>query len=155
MACIMCSMSVTDVPSVVWGGRATCAAEMGAGDGQEADSQPEEETSEAEADSLLLLVDFDDHAANHLALLEDLVGVGDLLGPGDVRDVEQTVDARLDLDERAVVGEVPDRAFDDRAGGVLLGDEFPGVDLDLLHAQGDLELLLVDVKDDDFDLVTD
>ena len=45
-------MSVTDVPSVVWGGRATCAAGMGAGDGQEADSQPKEETSEAEDDSL-------------------------------------------------------------------------------------------------------
>ena len=40
------------MPSVVWGGRATCAAGMGAGDGQEADSQPEEETSEAEDDSL-------------------------------------------------------------------------------------------------------
>jgi hypothetical protein len=35
--------------------------------------------------------------------------------------VEQAVDAGLDLDERAVVGEVADLALDDRAGGVLLG----------------------------------
>jgi hypothetical protein len=31
--------------------------------------------------------------------------------------VEQAVDAGLDLDERAVVGEVADLALDDRAGG--------------------------------------
>jgi hypothetical protein len=35
--------------------------------------------------------------------------------------------------------------------GVLLGDELPGVDLGLLHAEGDLLLVLVDVEDDDID----
>jgi hypothetical protein len=39
------------------------------------------------------------------------------------------------------------------AGGVLLGDELPGVDLGLLHAEADLLLVLVDVEDDDLDLL--
>ncbi len=68
------------------------------------------ELLEAEADALLLLVDVQHDALDLVALLEHLVGVGDLLGPGHVRDVQQAVDARLDLDERAVVGEVADRA---------------------------------------------
>ena len=45
-------MSVTDVPRVVWGESATCAAGMGVADGLEADSQPNEETSLADIDSL-------------------------------------------------------------------------------------------------------
>jgi hypothetical protein len=56
-----------------------------------------------------------------VALLVELVGVRDLLGPRHVGDVQQAVDARLDLDERAVVGEVADLALDDGAGRVLLG----------------------------------
>ncbi len=67
--------------------------------------------------------------------------------------MQQAVDARLDLDERAVVGKVADGALDDRARGVLLGHELPGVDLGLLHAQRDLLLVLVDLKDDNVDFV--
>jgi hypothetical protein len=69
--------------------------------------------------------------------------------------VQQAVDARLDLDERAVVGEVADLALDDGARRVLLGDELPGVHLGLLHAEADLLLVLVDVEDDDFDLLAE
>ncbi len=78
--------------------------------------------------------------------------MGDLLGPGHVGDVEQAVDAGLDLHERAVVGQVADGAVDDGAGGILLGDELPGVDLGLLHAQRDLVLVLVDLEDHHLDL---
>jgi hypothetical protein len=79
-------------------------------------------------------------------------GVADLLGPAHVRDVQQAVDAFLDLDEGAVVGEVADGALDDGARRVLLGDGGPGVDLGLLHAERDFLLVLVDVEDDDLDL---
>jgi hypothetical protein len=95
------------------------------------------------------LVDLEHDALDGVALLQDLVGVRDLLGPRHVADVEQAVDARLDLDERAVVGEVADLAFDHGARGVLLADELPGVDLDLLHAEADFLLVLVDLEHDD------
>ena len=69
--------------------------------------------------------------------------------------MQQAVDAFLDLDEGAVVGQVADLAGDDRAGRVLLGDQGPGVGLGLLHAQADFLLVLVDLQDDDVDLVAD
>jgi hypothetical protein len=67
--------------------------------------------------------------------------------------VEQAVDAGLDLDERAVVGQVPDLALDDGARRVLLAHQLPRVDLGLLHAEADFLLVLVDLKDDDIDLL--
>ena len=69
--------------------------------------------------------------------------------------MQQAVDAFLDLDERAVVGEVADLALDDGVGRVLLGHARPGVGLDLLHAEADFLLVLVDVQDDDLDLVAE
>ena len=68
---------------------------------------------------------------------------------------KQAVDAFLDLDEGTVVGEVADRALDHGPRRVLAGDLVPGVDLGLLHAQGDFLLVLVDAQDDDLDLVAD
>ena len=113
------------------------------------------ELLQAQGDPLAVLVDVEDHAGDLLALLEHLVGVADLAGPAHVGDVQQAVDALLDLDERAVVGQVADRALDHRARRVLLGDLVPGVGLGLLHAEGDFLLLLVDAEDDDLDLVAD
>ena len=76
-----------------------------------------------------------------LALFQDLVRVADLAGPAHVGDMKQAVDAFLDLDEGAVVGEVADRPLDHRSGRILAGDLIPGIDLGLLHAQGDLLLV--------------
>ena len=81
--------------------------------------------------------------------------MADLAGPAHVGDVQQAVDALFDLDEGAVVGEVADGPLDHRARRVLAGDLVPGVDLGLLHAQGDFLLVLVDPQDDDLDLVAD
>ncbi|MGC4033199.1 MAG: hypothetical protein QM754_15985 [Tepidisphaeraceae bacterium] len=53
----------------------------------------------------------------------------------------------------AVVGDVADLAGDDAAGRVLLGDAFPRVLLDLLHAERDFLLVLVDLEDLDLDLL--
>ena len=61
---------------------------------------------------LALLVDVEDLAGDLLALLHDLAGVADLAGPAHVADVQQAVDALLDLDEGAVVGQVADHAVD-------------------------------------------
>ena len=81
--------------------------------------------------------------------------MADLAGPRHVADVQQAVDALFDLDEGAVVGEVADRALDHGARRIAVGHAVPGILLGLLHAQGDLALLLVDLQHDDFDLVVD
>src|SRR5262249_14166391 len=82
-----------------------------------------------------------------------LAGVADLPDPAHVADVQEAVDALLDLDEGAVVGEVAHHPLDDGVRRVALGHLVPGVGLDLLDAQGDLLLLLVDVQDLHLDLV--
>ena len=90
---------------------------------------------EAQGDALLFLIDAEDDRLDVFALLEHFRRVADLLGPRQVGDVQQAVDAFFDLDERAVVGDVADLALDHRAGRIFLGHAFPGVLLDLLHAE--------------------
>jgi hypothetical protein len=51
---------------------------------------------DAEAEALVLDVDVEDDGLDLVALLVDLGGVADLLGPGEVGDVDEAVDALLD-----------------------------------------------------------
>ena len=108
---------------------------------------------EAKRDPLLLLIDGQDDALDLVALLHDFGRVRDLLGPRHVRDVQESVDAFLQLDERAVVRQVADAAADDGPWRVVVGHHVPGVHLDLLHAEADLLLLLVDLQHDDLDVI--
>ncbi len=110
---------------------------------------------EAERDAVLFLIDGEDDALNLVALLEELAGVSDLFGPGEIADVEKAVDAFFDFDKGAVVGEVADLAGDDGSGGIFLGEQGPGIGFGLLHAEADFLLGLVDVEDDHFDLLAD
>ena len=60
------------------------------------------------------------------------------LGPGNVADVHQAVDALVDADEQAEVGDVLDAALDGGPHRVFLGDDDPrGCGSTLLHAQAD------------------
>ena len=68
------------------------------------------ELLDAQGELLVLLVDLQHDGLDLVALLEHLARVLDLLGPGDVGDVHQAVDALLDLDEDAEVGDVADLA---------------------------------------------
>ena len=54
----------------------------------------------------------------------------DLFGPGNIRDVNQPIDALIEPDEDAEVRDVPDRSTDLRPHRVLFFDEGPGVLLD-------------------------
>src|SRR6266702_523351 len=92
---------------------------------------------DAEAEALVLDVDVQHHRLDHVTLLELLARVLDALVPGDVGDVHQAVDALLDLDERAVVGERHHLARHAGADRVLLVGAVPRVLLDLLQAQAD------------------
>jgi hypothetical protein len=72
----------------------------------------------AEADLLGSGVDAEHDALDHVALVDDLVGVLDALGPAHLGDVDQALDALLELDERAVVDEADDAALDALVDGV-------------------------------------
>ena len=70
-----------------------------------------------------------------------------LLGPRHFGDVDQAFDARLQLDEGAVVGDVGDAALELGADRVLGLDALPRIGLELLHAERDAVGLVVDADD--------
>ena len=101
----------------------------------------------AERDAAALLVDLEDHHLDLVAELHDLGRVDVLVRPVHFRDVDQALDARLDLDERAVVGDVGDLAEQARALRVAARQADPRVLAELLHAERDAVLLLVELQD--------
>src|SRR5690606_8206485 len=75
----------------------------------------------------------------------------------DLGDVDETLDALLELDEGAEVEDLEDLAVDDLAGRVLVRDAIPRVLDQLLDAEADLRLVAVtgvDVEEHGLDLVT-
>ena len=61
--------------------------------------------------------------------------------------MDQALDAGLQLDEGAVVGDVGDAAVEARAGRVFELDAFPGIGLELLHAERDALRLGIEADD--------
>ena len=70
-----------------------------------------------------------------------------LLGPAHLGDVDQALDARLQLHEGAVVGDVGDGALEAGADRILGLDAGPRIGLQLLHAEADALRLRVDADD--------
>src|SRR5438445_9501343 len=110
---------------------------------------------QAERDPLVLGVHVQDQDLHLVALLHDLGGVLHPFGPRHVGDVDQAVDAGLDLHERAERGEVAHLAADACADGILLRQRHPWILLGLLHAEGDLFLRFVHLEDDRLDRLPD
>ena len=113
------------------------------------------ELLDAKSDALAFLIDLKNQRLDRVPFLDHFTGVNHLTRPGHVRDVEQAVDAILDFDESSVVRQVPHLSADLSADGVFPLDLRPGVHADLLHAEGDFLLLLLDLEHDDLDLVAD
>src|SRR5258708_40191095 len=78
-----------------------------------------------------------------------------LLGPRHFRDVDQALDAGLELDEGAVVGDVGDAALEARADRIFGLDALPRIVEQLLHAERDAVGLVIDLDDLDLDLLAD
>src|SRR5918995_6828245 len=91
-----------------------------------------------ERDPLVLRVDVEDHHVNRVALLHHLGWMLYALGPGHVRDVDQSIDAGLDLHEGTEAGQVPSLAVDAGANWILERQHHPRILLRLLHPQRDL-----------------
>ena len=69
--------------------------------------------------------------------------------------MDEAFDARLKLDEGAVVGDVGDSAAQAHRDRVFGLDSLPGIGLQLLHAKRDAVRLVVDLDDLDLHLLTD
>ena len=67
---------------------------------------------EAERDAALGGIDLEHLNLDFLAGRDDLAGMDVLLGPRHFGDVDEALDARLQFDERAVVGDVGDAALE-------------------------------------------
>ena len=102
-----------------------------------------------EADAFLFAVDVQHHHVNVLAHLEDFRGMPDA-APAHVGDVEQAVNA-VEVNERAEIGDILDRALADVARGHFgqqLGALVVALLLDQFAAgQDDVLALLVDLDD--------
>jgi hypothetical protein len=110
----------------------------------------------AERDALAAdLVDVEHDRLDLVADVDDLRRVLDPLGPRHLADVHEALDARLELDERAVVGERDDLALHTRADRVLVLGIDPRILLDLLEAQLTRARCRVELEHLDLDLVAD
>ena len=70
---------------------------------------------DAQREAAVLRLDAENDSLDLFALLDDFRGMLDALGPAQVGDVDEAVNAVFDFDECAEVGEVADAALDDRA----------------------------------------
>src|SRR5664279_1513606 len=109
----------------------------------------------AERDLLLVRIDLEHHRLDHFADRHELRRVTDVARPAHLADVHESFDARLELDERAVVRDRHDLPLDPRAHRILLGDVLPRVALQLLEAERDALALPIDVENLDLELLTD
>src|SRR6185369_15902647 len=95
------------------------------------------ELLDAEADLLLVVIDREDDGFDIVALVVQVGRVVDLDRPGQVGLVHHAVDALFDADEHAVIGERAHLAADLVARLVLVGEQRPGIGLELLETKRD------------------
>src|SRR5690606_24580199 len=108
---------------------------------------------DAQRDAAALLVHVQDHDLDLVANLDHLGRVDVLVGPVHLGHVHQALDARLDLDERAVVGDVGDLAEHAGVGRVAAGDVVPRILAQLLEAEADAVALAVVLEHADVELL--
>src|SRR2546423_2586451 len=110
---------------------------------------------QAERDAALDRIDLEDLDFDLLRGRYDLAGVHVLLGPRHLGDVDEALDAGLELDEGAVIGDVGDPALVARAHREFRLDALPGIVEQLLHAERDAVGLVIDLDDLHLDLLPD
>ena len=76
---------------------------------------------------LVFLVDVQDNRLHLLSLFVNFRGVLQALNPGNVGDMDQTIDPFIDSDENAKFGEVLDPPLNFRSHRITLGNRVPGV----------------------------
>ena len=106
-----------------------------------------------EAQTTILLVDVENDNVDGSVNLGKLARVFNLLGPGQVTDVDQTLNALFHLNKDTEVGEVAHLGGVLAANGVLLLDGVPRIVGELLNTKRHLAVLAVQSQDNGLDLV--
>ena len=104
------------------------------------------ELLDAQREAPILRLDTENDSLHLFALLHDFRRMLDALGPAQVRDMYQPVDAVFDLDEGAKVSQVADAPFDHRSGRIALGQVLPGILQQLFHAQRNAAVGRIDAE---------
>src|SRR5262249_28072933 len=99
-------------------------------------------------------IDPRDHSINLLPFFQNLTRMLDAARPGDVRNVNQAVNAFLDFNKGTKVGQVADASMNARADLITLSQSLPGILLDLLHSQADAPGFRVNAEHFNFDGIT-
>src|SRR5581483_11010510 len=107
---------------------------------------------DGEPDAPVRFVDFNDAGRDFLADLEDVLDLIDALF-ADLGDVDQPVNLVLQADERAEAREFGDLAGDQVADLIIMIDVAPRIDSELLDADRDALIGLIDFEHNRLDLV--
>src|SRR5690554_3101150 len=110
---------------------------------------------DTQRDALALGVDREDDGFRFVALLEAAYGFFTGLGPGEVGEVNQTVDTSFQTDKDTEVGDRLDGTGNAVALVVIGVEGFPRVGGALLDTQGDTTALFVDIQDHHIHFVAD
>src|SRR4030095_16248411 len=109
----------------------------------------------AERDLFLGWIHLEHYRLDGLTDGHELRWMPHVAGPAHLADMDQALDARLQLHEGAVVGDAHDLALHPGTRRILLVHLLPGVFLELLAAEGDALALPIDVQDFYFNILTD
>ncbi len=109
----------------------------------------------AKADPAVVGLDTDDHNVDHITFCAEGRHILDLLGPGNVIDVQKAVDAFLEVDESAAIGDFHNRLGKCHADRITLHNGIPGIFLKLFEAQRDTLLVQVIPENLCLDDITD
>src|SRR5581483_6909585 len=110
---------------------------------------------QTERNAPLFGMDLEDH---HLHLIAGFHDLGRMFGPfrpGHLRNVDQSLDARLELHKSAIVGYVHHAAVSAAIGRVALSDRFPRIRLQLLETERDTLPVTIELKNLGRHLVAD
>lgn len=113
------------------------------------------ELLDAEGHLALLAVDVEDYCLYFVAYLHEVLGRAEVLAPAHLADVDEALYAGCHFYECAVVGHDYHLALDVVAGLEVGVKAVPGMRGELLEAEGDALLLVVEVEDDDVDVLVE
>src|SRR5262249_51560564 len=109
----------------------------------------------AERNAPVLRLYFENDGLHLVADLYNLAGMLHPAAPGHFRNMDKTLDARLELHECAVVGDAHHAAHYPASRRVMLGSSKPRIGRELLHAERYAFLVAIELQHPDRNLVAD
>src|SRR5581483_6730396 len=107
----------------------------------------------AERQTALIRLDRKYNRLHAVTFFQDFRRVFHALGPAQIADVDQAVDAVFDFDECAEVREISDATFDGRSNREFIVQRIPRICSELAHSERDTALSRIHVEHDTLDLI--